>query len=626
MCGITGFFAFNPIGRASLVHLEKATRQLERRGPDVHRLWFDNVVGFGHRRLSIIDTSSAGNQPMPDRSGRYRIVFNGEVYNYREIKKTLKDKGHIFRSDSDTEVLLYAYIEWGEEFLSRLNGFFAFAIYDQKEKILFVARDRYGIKPLLYHQDGNRFLFASELKSLMAYGLPKKIDKEALQLFFQLTYVPAPLSILEGVRKLKPGHFLKIKDATVDEKCYYEFPYQEKPAIDGLEVGKRKLVEALRKSVTDRLTADVPLGAFLSGGVDSSVIVALASEQKPGLKTFSIGFKGNKYFDETHYAELVANKFKTDHHVFSLNNEDLLGQVHDMVNYLDEPFGDSSALPFYILSKETRKHIKVALSGDGADEIFSGYNKHSAWLMAQEGGIKNQVITKLGALWKTLPKSRNNKLTDTIRKLDRFASMRHLGYQERYWFLASFIQDDQIKRLLRPEYRAQGFQTKKSYLSLMKSGALDEMLALDSQLVLQGDMLAKVDLMSMANSLEVRVPFLDPGVVELAFSMHQDLKAKGSSRKIVLRETFRDMLPDELYDRPKRGFEVPLLDWFRNEMKSELEDKIFDLEKIGLQGIFDLEEVARIKKRLNSFDPGDSHILVWSMFVFQNWYDRYFKT
>ncbi|WP_421892991.1 asparagine synthase (glutamine-hydrolyzing) [Marinoscillum sp.] len=625
MCGITGIFAFNSVGRINLVHLEAATRKLEKRGPDVHNSWFDDVVGLGHRRLSIIDTSAAGNQPMRDATGRYHIVFNGEIYNYKSLRAALEKEGCVFQSDSDTEVLLQAYIQWGEEVLPQLNGFFAFAIYDQKEGSLFLARDRFGIKPLVYHVNGDRFLFASELKALMAYGLEKQINREALHLFFQLTYIPAPLSILEGVKKLPPGHCMRVQNGAVEVKKFYAFPYHESPPIHGLEGAKKQLITTLRKAVTDRLIADVPLGAFLSGGIDSSVIVALASEEIKDLKTYSIGFKDNKYFDETHYAQLVADKFQTDHHVFSLSNDDLLAEVQNVVDYIDEPFGDSSALPVFILSKETRKHVTVALSGDGADEIFSGYNKHSAWLMSQETNVKNSLIKSLGPLWGRLPKSRNHKVTDTIRQLHRFASAQKMTLQERYWFLASFTSDVQIERLLKPDYTSGAMSYKSNLLRLMKTGSLNEMLALDSQLVLQGDMLPKVDMMSMANGLEVRVPFLDPAVVELAFSMDAALKAKDGSRKIVLREAFRELLPEELYQRPKHGFEVPLLDWFKGALKGELEKKVFNREKIEAQKIFDWNEIAQIKKKLYSFDPGDTHILVWCLFVFQNWHDRYFN-
>lgn len=624
MCGITGIFAFNSIGRINLVHLEEATRLLEKRGPDVQGSWFDDVVGLGHRRLSIIDTSAAGNQPMADPSGRYHLIFNGEIYNFAALRESLTDLGHSFRSNSDTEVLLHAYMQWGEQMLPRLNGFFAFAIYDQQAETMFLARDRFGIKPLVYHHDGDRLLFASELKSLMAYGLKKELNREALHLYFQLTYIPAPLSILEGVHKLRPGHFLRVGKGKVEEVCYYDFPYQEHPPIQNMIDAKDQLKSVLRQSVTDRLVADVPLGAFLSGGIDSSVIVALASEQVDDLKTYSIGFKDNQYFDETQYAQLVADKYQTDHHVFSLTNDDLLGAVQDALNAIDEPFADSSALPVYMLSRETRKHVTVALSGDGADEIFSGYNKHTAWLMSNERSARSQLIGALGGLWKMLPKSRNHPLTDTIRKLDRFSRAQQMTKADRYWFLASFIEDAQIRRMVLPHLHSTSMGFQSEIKTMMAHGSLNEMLSIDAQMVLPGDMLQKVDLMSMANSLEVRVPFLDHRVVELAFSMDEKLKAVGSSRKMVLRETFKDLLPEDLYHRPKHGFEVPLLGWFKKEMKSELNQKVFNRERVEAQGLFDWKEIARIQHQLHSWNPGDVHVLVWSLLVFQNWYDRYF--
>lgn len=625
MCGITGIFAFNSVGRISLVHLEKATRCLEQRGPDVQDSWFDGVAGLGHRRLSIIDTSPTGNQPMADASGRYRIIYNGEVYNFRSIRKELQQKGVAFRSETDTEVLLYAYIHWGTDFLQRLNGFFALAIYDQEEESLFLARDRFGIKPLVYHTGDDKFLFASEMKSLLAYGIDRKINRSALRLYFQLTYIPAPHSILEGVQKLEPGHYLKVGKSHVEKQKYYEFPYTGTPKLRSFEQAGNDLVDQMRAAVHDRLVADVPLGAFLSGGIDSSIIVALASEQVSDFKTFSIGFKDNAYFDETRYANLVAERYKTDHRVFSLTNDDLLNSVDAAVDYLDEPFADSSALPVYILSKETRKHVTVALSGDGADEVFSGYNKHSAWLMSLQKNAGSAAVASFGWLWRALPRSRSNKLTDTFRKLDRFAKAQGYGLKERYWFLASFTQDNQIDRLLEPTYRAENFDLiKEPYLRGIVTGDLNEVLAADAQLVLPGDMLTKVDLMSMANSLEVRVPFLDHRVVSAAFDMPVSFKAKGNQRKIILREAFRAYLPDELYGRPKHGFEVPLLSWFRKELKDDLDQMVFNREKIEAQGLFEWKEIARAKRKLHAFNPGDVPVLVWSLFVFQNWYDRYF--
>lgn len=624
MCGITGIFAFNPVGRMHLVHLEEATRQLKLRGPDVHQTWFDERVGLGHRRLSIIDTSTAGNQPMADPTGRFHIVFNGEIYNYKELRKDLEALGHSFLSDSDTEVLLHAYMEWSEAMLTRLNGFFALAIYDQVAQKLFLARDRYGIKPLLYFQDEDKFLFASELKSLLTFAVPRKLNKEALKIYFELTYTPAPLSMLEGVYKLEAGHFLVVTKGESQKTRYYQLPVAPQTKITDLNDAKSRLTSVLGGSVRRRLVADVPLGAFLSGGIDSSVIVALASRDVKQLETFSIGFKDQKYFDETHFAELVAKKYRTNHHVFSLTNADLLEAVKDVVDYLDEPFADSSALPVYILSQQTRKHVTVALSGDGADELFAGYNKHGAWLRMMRSSFTENAVGALAPMWRALPKSRNNRWTDTIRQLDRFARGKNLDAKERYWFLASFTAGSRVDQLLTPAFQSGSSSYKNATLNQIQKGSLTEMLALDVNMVLEGDMLRKVDSMSMANSLEVRVPFLDPEVVATAFSFTDPLKATASQGKIVLREAFREMLPAELYHRGKHGFEVPLLQWFRKELASELDKLVFDQERIEAQGIFDPKEIARIRKQMYAVDPGDVHSLVWALYVFQGWYDRYF--
>ncbi len=630
MCGITGLYAFNMVGRINLIHLEAATRCLEKRGPDNQGSWFDDVVGLGHRRLSVIDTSPEANQPMIDETGRYRIIFNGEIYNYEGLGRELRAKGITFNTKSDTEVLLKAFIHWGPACLSRLNGFFAFAIYDQEEESLFIARDRMGIKPLLYYQDEDKVLFASEMKSILSYGLRRELNTTALHLYFQLTYIPAPLSMIKGVKKLRPGCFMTIsKKGGVKIRRYYEIPYQKEPAVESLDQATKKVRDMLTRSVQRRLVADVPLGTFLSGGIDSSIITALAAREVKKLDTFSIGFKDNQYFDETKYAEMVAKKYHTNHHVFSLTNNDLYGHLHRMIQSIDEPFADSSALPVHLLSQLTRKHVTVALSGDGADEIFSGYNKHSAWVMSKESGLRNTLISNLDWLWTRLPKSRNSGLSDKVRQLHKMADLLSMSDEDKYWFLALFTPDDEIGRLLKSSFKGSQKEInkfKKSIQSLTGSGSLNEMLFADTQLVLPNDMLQKVDLMSMANSLEVRVPFLDHELVQLAFSLPEKFKVDGMKRKIILREAFDDLLPTELLNRPKHGFEVPLLDWFRREMKSDLDDWVFDREKIEDQGIFQWEEIKRVREKLHSPDPGDVTIKVWSLFIFQKWYDTYCST
>ena len=622
MCGITGVFSFNTVGRMHLIHLEAATRALEKRGPDVHRTWFDETVGLGHRRLSIIDTSTQSNQPFFDDAKRYVIVYNGEVYNFREIRDRLRSLGVHFRTASDTEVVLQAYIQWGPECVKEFNGFFAFAIYDRQERSLYLARDRYGIKPLLYLWDDDKLLFASEIKSLLAYNIPKKIDRASLYQYLQLTYVPDDHCMLEGIQKLPAGHYATLQNGRLQVRSYYQL--RQIQGDQTLDVAIPRIQELMRASVQRRLISDVPLGAFLSGGIDSSIIVALASEMTPHLRTFSVGFEDNQYFDETHYAELVAKKFNTDHTVFRLKNSDLLAHVEDIVSYLDEPFADSSAIPVYILSKLTRDSITVALSGDGADEVFSGYNKHQAWEMSKRADTKNRLIQVMGPLWSALPKSRYYKLSDRIRQLDRYARILNLHYKDRYWFLASFIPDTKVDKLLLPT-DADLKSRRQQFISSLGSDSLNDVLAADMQLVLRGDMLRKVDLMSMANGLEVRVPFLDHEVVDYAFSLPSVLKLHGSQRKILLREAFRDLLPRELYSRPKHGFEVPIMNWFKKELKTELDQYVFHEERIRGQQLFDWSEIKRIKRRLYSFDPSDVHIQIWSLYVFQKWYARYFN-
>lgn len=629
MCGITGIFAFNEIGRMQLIHLENATQALSRRGPDHHQTYLDQLVGLGHRRLSILDTSHAAHQPMSDQSERYTLVFNGEIYNYKALRKELSQKGYTFNSDGDTEVLLNLLIDQGKEAINKLNGFFAFAFFDKKENKLLIARDRLGIKPLLVYQDADKFLFASEMKSMLTYTVKREINKEALNYYLQLNYTPAPLTMIEGVYKLLPGELMEVSAGGKSIKsAYYQIP---KPVSDQATVdlsydqAKTKLISLLETSVADRMVSDVPLGAFLSGGIDSSVITALASRQNDQLKTFSIGYKDDKFFDETHYAKAVAEKFNTDHTVFSLSRNELLEHVDDAVAYLDDPFADSSALPVFILSKKTREHVTVSLSGDGADEIFSGYNKHAAWQKAASGGMLNSLVKMGGPLFQLMPKSRSGKLGNLFRQLLRFSKMLKLSPAERYWFLATFQQHEAVTQLLTADYNQWNSQIKDEYLSNLDEKSFNHFLLTDSKLVLPNDMLTKVDLMSMANHLEVRVPFLDHRVVEFANSLPAAYKIDGGIRKRVLQEAFREILPDELYNRPKKGFEVPLLSWFNNELKYTLEKEVFNRDLLESQGIFQWDTIAAMQKKLTSFDPGDVHAKIWAVFVFQRWYEKYIE-
>lgn len=628
MCGITGVFAFNLLGRFNMIHVTAATLALEKRGPDAHDVYTDEYVALGHRRLSIIDTSAVANQPMWDAQKRFCIVFNGEIFNYRELRKELEAQGIRFTSLSDTEVLLNLFIREKENCLKKLNGFFAFCIYDKQEQTFFLARDRYGIKPLLYLFDEDKFLFASEMKSMLQYGIDKELDYTSLQTYLHLNYIPAPHTIFTHVKKLLPGYFLKIRNKKSENGQYYSIPDKENLPVLNYDQAKDQLKDLLEDSVQRRLVADVPIGSFLSGGVDSSVITALAAKHKPDLHTFSIGFRDDKFFDETVYANAVAKHLKTNHTVFSLTHNDWLDHVQHVLNYLDEPFADSSALNVYILSKETRRHATVALSGDGADELLGGYNKHAAFNRIINKTWKEDVIATLAPLWKSLPQSRSSKIGNLVRQLNRFAEGLKLPPRERYWQWAGFTQGEQAFMLLNETTQQKLIQQefvsrKENYLRFISAPeTMRKILLTDMSLVLPGDMLTKVDSMSMANSLEVRVPFLDYRVVDFVFSLPDDYKINRSMRKRVLQDAFRNELPPELYNRPKKGFEVPLLNWLRKELKGMIDDLLSE-KMISDQGIFNYTEIQKLKKQLTASNPQDVHARIWGLIVFQSWWKKY---
>ena len=632
MCGITGIFAFNLVGKFNKIHITAATMSMEKRGPDFQDIYIDEWVGLGHRRLSIIDRSEKAHQPMWDDTGRYCIVFNGEVFNYQELKANLERKGISFRSSSDTEVLLKLFIREKEKCLDMLNGFFAFCIYDKVDQSFFIARDRFGEKPLLWLFDEDKFIFASEMKTLLQYGIDKTLDYTSLLTYLQLNYIPAPNTIFRDVRKLLPGHYLTLSARKLAIHRWYNIRFDEaltQSSTMNYDDAKSKFASLLDESVQRRLVADVPLGSFLSGGLDSSVITGLASRHKPDLHTFSIGFRDNKFFDETHYAKLVSKHFGTAHTVFSLTNDDLVKHVNAILDHIDEPFADSSAINVFILGKETRKRATVALSGDGADELLAGYNKHEAFQRMLHPGLIENSIALLGPLWKRLPQSRNNPVANIIRQAARFSKGKKLSAHERYWTMAVFCDAEEASNLLSPvskDKQAPGeFERRRDVMlkHFGRSHNINEILLTDMELVLPNDMLFKVDSMSMANGLEVRSPFLDHEVVNFAFGLPAGWKITGRHRKKILRDAFREMLPPELYNRPKKGFEVPLLGWFRKELRSLVVDDLLSQKQIEQDGIFDYQHVRTLLNQLFSGNPGDTHARIWALVVFQWWYRKY---
>ncbi len=631
MCGITGIFSFNLVGKFNKVNITAATMSLERRGPDFQDIYIDDRVGLGHRRLCIIDTSPAGHQPMWDASGRYCIVFNGEIFNYRELRKQAESAGEHFTSHSDTEVLLKLFIRHGKACLSMLNGFFSFCIYDKSEQKFFLARDRFGVKPLLYTFDEDKFIFASEMKAILRYGIERSVDYAALHTYLQLNYIPAPDTIFNEVKKLPPAHCMTLVGRKLSIEKYYEIPYDRESAESNpltYASAMETFGKLLETAVQRRLVADVPLGAFLSGGIDSSVIVGLAKRHKPDLHTFSIGFRDQSFFDETAYARMVAQHFQTEHTVFSLTNQDLLDHVYDVLDYIDEPFADSSALNVFMLSRETRKHATVALSGDGADELLGGYNKHAAFYRMRYPGWKENAIRSLYPLVKHFPQSRSGTFSNIFRQLSRFGEGARLDPPSRYWRWAGYADERSAFRLLHPGVQEkfvehEYLERKRGLLKdIPDEYNLNDILYTDTRLVLPNDMLTKVDLMSMAQGLEVRTPFLDVEVVDFAFSLPSKFKIDRRLRKKVLQDAFRPLLPPALYNRPKKGFEVPLLPWFRRELRSLITDDLLSKTYVEEQGLFNYSEIDKLKRKLFSSTPGDVHARIWALVVFQWWWKR----
>ncbi len=629
MCGIAGGIFFNN-DKISSSKFRTALDQMSTRGPDAAGVFENDHVLLGHRRLSIIDTSESANQPFFDGEKKYVIVFNGEIFNFEQLKNSKLSHLNIrFKTHSDTEVLMQLLIVYGTECLQWLSGFFAFAFYNIHANELIIARDRYGKKPLVIYENEGQFLFASELKALMPLIPAKQLNPISVSLYFQFNYLPPEQSILKSVRKLKPGNYIRIQNNVVTEQKYYALQirkndYEKYSYNDACN----ELVKRMNESVQERMISDVPLGAFLSGGIDSSVIVALAAQHTRQLKTFSIGFKDNPVFDETFYANLVAKKYETDHQVFFLTEQDYKQEVFEVLDYLDEPFADNSCIPQYILCKKTKKHVTVALSGDGGDEVFAGYNKHKAEYMIRNRKWLAQAATMAAPVLKMFPENENTKIGNYFRQFNKLVDGAALSASERHIRWSSLLNTKDVQSLFSKDYQSkinllQIASLNLQYAKDIKSSDFNEILLTDMNLVLPGDMLHKVDMMSMANSIEVRSPFLDHKVVDFAFSLPAAFKIDKHLKKKIVQDAFRNFLPPELYNRPKQGFDIPLLDWFRNDFNDYIFNILLEKKFVEEQNIFSYEAILRLKNKLHSNSPGFVHGTIWALIAFQYWYKKY---
>ncbi len=623
MCGITGIYSFNEIGRIFSINLQKSMTSLEKRGPDQRGTLVRERLCFGHTRLSIIDTSINGKQPISDKSGRFHLIFNGEIYNYRELRKALLNKGYTFQSETDTEVLLFHLIENGIDGINDLNGFFAFALFDEETNELLLARDRYGIKPLFYSEDEDKFIFGSELSTVLAYQQDKReINPNAVLAYLQYNYVPGPMSIYKHIQKVSPGKWIKVrKGHEIKTGAYYKLPKSQiEPFSGSYEEAKHGIKRLLEESVSKRLVADVPLGSFLSGGIDSSIITGLASQMKEGLNTYSVGFSDQNYFDESKYAEKVAKHFNTNHHLITLQERDLLDTLNDTIDYMSEPFADSSIIAYQALCKKAGTDLKVALSGDGADELFGGYMKHQAWQMIDNNNWKVLMSRILSPILMAFPQSRKSATGDAVRRIRKLAANAGLSSKDLYFSLCKITNEQMALNFLSTDLKSQIKIQSDDYLSselgLIKSPKnLNDTLFNDLKLVLTNDMLMKVDQASMANSMEVRVPFLDHNLVNYVVGLPSEWKANSKRRKQILVDSFSDMLPKEILGRRKHGFEVPLQKWLRNEMHSELKNTVFNRDFVEASGILNWDAVSPLENILHSGNPGDSPARVWALYL-----------
>ncbi len=597
MCGISGKLNFDgkPVA-AELIGRMNAV--LSHRGPDDEGVFVKGGVGLGHRRLSVIDLSPAAHQPMHNEDGTLWIVFNGEIYNFLELKQELLAKGHRFSSNSDTEVILHLFEEEGVDSVNRLRGMFAFAIWDERDRSLFLARDRVGKKPLIYYHDQETFLFASEIKALLQDPQVKvEPDVKAIHHYLTWQCVPAPFSAFAGIHKLPPAHYLLLKDGKADIRRYWSLSYLPKHTAPFAEL-QEEIVERLREATRLRMISDVPLGAFLSGGVDSSAIVALMAEQSSmPVKTFAIGFKEAAY-NELPFARMVAKRFATDHTEFIVE-PDAVEILPKLVWHYNEPFADSSAIPSYYVAKLAREHVTVVLNGDGGDENFAGYGRYAANLFADSlrRFFPPQLVRLLLPMVMALP--HGSDPTSFCWRLKRFLQeyVKSPELRNAYWM--SHFTPEMKEGLYTADFAARMHGSDPYALLLQRFSETDAIDFTDKSLYadvmhyLPDDLLVKMDIATMASSLEARSPFLDHRFMEFVARIPAEYKLKGRSTKHILKEALRGLLPDEVLFREKMGFAVPLDHWFRHELKELAYDTLLDKRSIE-RGYFNSSFVRKI--------------------------------
>jgi len=586
MCGIFGILHLDdrPAARDTLQAMARSTIH---RGPDDEGFHLDGACGIGMRRLAIIDLAG-GHQPLADAEGRMWLVCNGEIYNFRELRQELQAHGHCFRTGSDSEVILHGYAQWGDEVVHRLNGMFGFALWDARRRRLLLGRDRLGIKPLYVYRDGRRLAFASEAKALLAMGVAPRIDAAALHDYLSLGYIPAPRSLFQGIEKLPPATLLSVEDGVVQTRRYWRIPQAVDEAPDE-EQWIERLRSRLAEAVRMQMVSDVPIGAFLSGGIDSSTVVGLmAPHSAQPIRTYSIGFEGagaEQYYNELPYARRVAQRFGTEHHEIMVR-PDAAALLPRLLWHMDEPIADSAFITTYLVSQFARRDVTVILSGVGGDELFGGYRRYLGdYYQAHYERLPAWLRRAAVSAGRRLPSDRHSGVLNLSRLAKGFLESAELPFEARYRAYVEVFPACEVSALLRQEVQARDPITD-AFREARGTDGLNRLLAVDAETQLPDDLLLLTDKMSMATSLECRVPLLDHELVELAARMPQAIKIRGGRLKHALKEAVADLLPRDILERKKRGFGTPMGAWLKQEL-APMMDELLSEDSIESRGLFD---------------------------------------
>ena len=631
MCGIAGWINLenksSQNGGEAVLHA--MCERMKHRGPDSEGLWLENQVALGMRRLSIIDLAT-GEQPVYSEDKQIVVVMNGELYNFREVRARLEKRGHKFETNTDTEILPHLYEEYGDAMLEHINGMFAFALWDKRREKLLIARDRFGEKPLYYGVFNGKLVFASELKVLLENPSVKtEINTDALRQYLSFDYVPAPASIYKGIYKLPAAHFLTVEKGEVKTRRYWNLTWHKNGSTPSMEKAAEDLRELLADAVRMRLVSDVPLGILLSGGVDSSTVAAFATQfSTEKVKTFSIGFEEDS-FDESKYARQVANHLGTEHYEDRLSVEKAADLISEIGMWLDEPMSDGSLLPTFLLARFVRKYVTVALGGDGGDEIFAGYPMYFGHKVANLYGKIPRVLRNafIEPVVNNLPVSTKNLSFDYKAKRFVRASKYDTVTRHHSWF-GSFSIDEQQNLLSKDVLSKTSNDIYRGAKELLEicdaANEIEQMQFLDINFYMAEDILTKVDRASMAVSLEVRAPFLDPRVAQFAAGLPLEYKLKGNKGKYILKKAVEPLLPKAILQRPKKGFGIPIAEWLKQRLNPLMHDLLAP-DRLKNQGLFD---AAFVQKLIKEHETGAAshHKQLWTLLVFQLWFDNFFKS